>query len=134
MRRLQPSSGLEAAPDIMLLTMAGLMVAIVWLVSQAHETSLPPIDLPQSEAATLGADRSSSVHVTLRPGAQGELEVYIEDDPVPGGLEGLARALEARSSASVTLRADAGTRWEHALQAMTAAAGLSLPVSVAAER
>ena len=41
MSRPNAGTGLEGAPDIMLLTMAALMVAIVWLVSIAHETAPP---------------------------------------------------------------------------------------------
>ncbi len=88
MRRVQPGSGLEGAPDIMLLTMAGLMVAIVWL----------------------------------------------EGERVAGGIDGLEQLLSETSAGSVTLRADSSTRWEDGLRAMSIAARLGLPISVAADR
>ena len=65
MRQLQPGTGLEGAPDIMLLMMAALMVAIVWLSSLSHETALPPIDLKSSECAGLGTAQAAAVAVTL---------------------------------------------------------------------
>ena len=133
-RRTPTGTGLEGAPDIMLLTMAALMVAIVWLVSQAHETALPPIDLPSSDAAALGSQQAASAYVTLRPDPQGQLEVFLEDVPVSEGLAGLESALRQSSVGSVTLRADAATPWESGLEAMSIAARLGLPVSVAAER
>ena len=134
MRRVQPSSGLEGAPDIMLLTMAGLMVAIVWLVSHAHEATLPQIDLPESEASRLGAADRSAVHVTLRPGPEGVLRVWLEGDPVPGGIDGLEAALAKADAGSVTLRADASVSWEDGLRALGVAAKLELPIAVAANR
>jgi biopolymer transport protein ExbD len=130
---VHPGSGLEGAPDIMLLTMAGLMVAIVWLVAQAHEATLPEIDLPQSDASRLGETARAALYVSLRPGPGG-LEVWIEGAPVPGGIAGLEQALSEAGAGSVTLRADASTPWEDGLAAMSAAARLGLPVSVAAER
>lgn len=134
MERASPGTGLEGAPDIMLLTMAALMVAIVWLVSQAQEKALPPIDLPSSEVASLGSQDAASVNVTLRPGPRGELEVFLEDRLIPGGLTELETALEQTGAGAVTLRADADTRWQDGLEAMSAAARLRLPVSVAVER
>lgn len=134
MRRVQPSSGLEGAPDIMLLTMAGLMVAIVWLVSHAHESTLPQIDLPQSDASQLGAADRSAVHVTLSPGPEGAPRVWLEDEPVPGGLDGLEAALTDAQAGSVMLRADAAVAWEDGLRAMSVAAKLELPIAVAADR
>jgi biopolymer transport protein ExbD len=134
MRRTNTGTGLEGAPDIMLLTMAALMVAIVWLVSHAQETTLPPIDLPSSDASALGDFDSAAINVTLRPGRDGSLEVFLEDEPVPGDLEGLDVALSDTGAAAVTLRADAATRWEHALEAMTAVARHGLSIAIAAER
>jgi len=128
------NSGLEGAPDIMLLTMAALMVAILWLAAQSHETALPPIDLPASDAAGLGQTEASSVAVTLRPGPEESLEVFVGEQPLSGGLQALPEALAASGSQTVTLRADAGTRWESALEAMGAAAKLGLSVSVAVDR
>ena len=134
MRRVQPSSGLEGAPDIMLLTMAGLMVAIVWLVSHAHEATLPQIDLPQSEASRIGAADRSAAHVTLSPGPEGVPRVWLEGEPVPGGLDGLEAALAEAQAGSVTLRADAAVTWENGLRALSVAAKLELPIAVAANR
>lgn len=133
MRRVHAGSGLEGAPDIMLLTMAGLMVAIVWLVAHAHEATLPELDLPESDASSLGASDAASVHVSLRPADGGGLEVWIEGERLDGGVEALEAALAASGAAAVTLRADAGTRWEDGLRAMSAASRLGLRVSVAAE-
>ena len=133
MRHLQASTGLEAAPDIMLLTMAGLMVAIVWLSSLSHETSLPPIDLPSADAAGLGAESAAAVAVTLRPGPEGILEVFVEETQIEGGLEGLIPALERAGARAVVLRADAATRWQDGLEAMSAAARLGLSLSVAVD-
>jgi biopolymer transport protein ExbD len=130
-RRTSPGTGLEGAPDIMLLTMAALMVALVWLVSHA-ETALPPIDLPSSEAARIGTLDAAAVHVTLRPAASGSPEVWLEEEQVDGGLASLEEALAGAGAGAVTLRADAATRWEHGLEAMAAAARLGLPISVAA--
>ncbi len=124
---------MEGAPDIMLLTMAALMVVIVWLVSHAHEMTLPAIDLPSSDASSLGGADAAAVNVTLRPGADGALEVWLDEQRVAGGLAGLDSVLAASGAAAVTLRADAGTRWESGLEAMSAAARLGLAVSVAAE-
>ncbi len=132
-RRWNHGTGLEGAPDIMLLTMAALMVAIVWLVSHAHEMTLPPIDLPSSDASSLGSADSAAVNVTLRPAADGLLGVWLEDVQVEGDLAGLESVLAASGAAAVTLRADAGTRWEDGLEAMSAAARLGLAVSIAAE-
>ena len=131
--RASTSTGLEAAPDIMLLTMAALMVAIVWLVSHAQELTLPPIELPGSDAASLGQSDAAGVNVTLRPADDGGLEVWLEDARVDAGLDGLADALAAAGAGAVTLRADARTPWQDGLAAMNAAARLGLPVSVAAE-
>ena len=134
MRRRHPTAtGLEAAPDIMLLTMAALMVAIVWLVSHAHEATLPPIDLPESSASQLGASDADTVSVTLRPDGAGGVLVFVEDAPLPGGVPELAAALEASGAHSMTLRADANTPWQPTLDAMTAAAEAGLSVQVAAE-
>ncbi len=132
-RRWNHGTGLEGAPDIMLLTMAALMVAIVWLVSHAHEMTLPPIDLPSSDASSLGGADAAAVNVTLRPGAGGSLEVWLDAMRVAGDLAGLDAVLAASGAVAVTLRADAGTRWEDGLEAMSAAARLGLAVSVAAE-
>ena len=134
MRHVHPGSGLEGAPDIMLLTMAGLMVAIVWLVSHAHEATLPQIDLPQSEASRIGTRERAAVNVTLRPGDDGVIEVWIEEEPVQGGIEALEDALSGLGARSVTLRADSATPWKDGLRAMGVAARLGLPVSVAASR
>jgi len=134
MRRLPVATGLEGAPDIMLLTMAGLMVAIVWLVAHAHEATLPPIDLPREAATALGAyDRASSV-VSIRPTDGGGIAVWIDDLPVPGGLDGLEAALGSARAQAITLRADASTGWEHGVRAMTIASRLGLEISVAASR
>ena len=124
---------MEGAPDIMLLTMAALMVAIVWLVSHAHEMTLPAIDLPSSDASSLGGTDAAAVNVTLRPGADGALEVWLDEQRVAGDLAGLDSVLAASGAAAVTLRADAGTRWENGLEAMSSTARLGLAVSVAAE-
>ncbi len=133
MQRWNYGTGLEAAPDIMLLTMAALMVAIVWLVSHAHETTLPAIDMPSSDAARLGSANAAAVNITLRPASDGSLEVWLEDTRVADDLAGLESALEGLGAGAVTLRADASTRWEDGLAAMSAAARLNLAVSVAAE-
>lgn len=133
MRRAPQSTGLEGAPDIMLLTMAALMVAIVWLVSHAHERTLPPIELPRAEEAQLGVNGARAVAVTLRPKAPGAVEVYVADERVPGDLRGLEAALEGKRAAELVLRADAATRWEDALAAMDIAARLGLPLVVAGE-
>jgi biopolymer transport protein ExbD len=134
MRRSPSSTGLEGAPDIMLLTMAALMVAIVWLVSHAHERTLPPIALPSSPEARLGETAAGMVNVTLRPGAKGDLEIYVEDRRVAGGLEALESTLRNLGGLEVTLRADSSTRWEDVLAAMSVASRLGLEVSVAATR
>ena len=134
MARANVSTGLEAAPDIMLLTMAALMVAIVWLASLSHETSLPPIDLPTSDAAALGVQEAASVYVTLRPDPDGTLQVFLEEEPVPGGIDALAALLAERGAGSLTLRADADTRWEDGLSALSAAASAGMSVSVAVDR
>ena len=134
MSRPNAGTGLESAPDIMLLTMAGLMVAIVWLASLAHETALPPIDLPSTDTATLGALDRAAAQVTLRPVGDGAPEVFLEQEPVAGGLEGLEAALRERSATAVVLRADETIRWRDALTAMSAAARLDLPISIAVER
>lgn len=128
------SAGLEGAPDIMLLTMAALMVAILWLAAQAHETALPPIDLPTSEAAGLGHTEAASVTITLRPGPKQSLEVFVDESLLSGGLAAVPDALEASGSGAVTLRADAGTDWESALEVMSSAAQLGLSISVAVSR
>ena len=135
MRRAQTSTGLEGAPDIMLLTMAGLMVVLVWLVSHVHEATLPPIDLAQSAESRLGSVDSATANVTLRPaGQKGSVDVWLDDEPVAGNLSGLAEALVTSGAASVTLRVDAATPWEHALQAMTVVSALDLEIQVAAVR
>ena len=133
MRQLQHGTGLESAPDIMLLMMAALMVAIVWLSSLSHETALPPIDLPSSESAGLGTAQAAAVAVTLSPGPEGTLEVFVEQARVVGGLEGLVPALEQAGAGAVVLRADAATPWQDGLTAMAAAAKLGLSVSVAVD-
>ena len=133
MRRAQTATGLEGAPDIMLLTMAGLMVVLVWLVSHVHEATLPPIELPHSAASRLGSADRATVNVTLRPrtGAAG-VDVWLEEKPVLGSLDGLESALANAAAAAVTLRVDVATPWEHALHAMTIVAGLDLEIQVAA--
>ena len=108
------------------------MVAIVWLASHAHETTLPPIDLPSSNAGSIGSTERPEAMVTLRPGPDG-LEVWLEDARVEGGLAGLEPALARLGVGPVTLRADAATRWEAGLEAMSAAARLGLSVAVAVE-
>lgn len=132
-RRPAPGSGLEGAPDIMLLTMAALMVALVWLVSQAHETALPPIDLPSAEIPELGGQAARAVYVTLEPAQEG-VRVYLGETELEGGLEALEAALAASGAGEVTLRAEADLPWRIGLEAMSAAARLELPVSVAVER
>jgi len=117
----------------MLLTMAALMVAIVWLVSHVHEMTLPPIDLPSSDASILGSADAMAVNVTLRPTEDGSLEVWLDDVRVEDDLAGLESVLASSDAAGVTLRADAATRWEDGLEAMSAAARLGLAVSVATE-
>ena len=112
MRRPNPATGLEGAPDIMLLTMAALMVAIVWLVSQAHETTLPPIELPSSDVSRLGCRAAAAETGTQRP----------------------ETALRDSGASAVTLRADSRTSWQAGLEAMSAAARQGMAVSVAAER
>lgn len=134
MRRPNPATGLEGAPDIMLLTMAALMVAIVWLVSQAHEATLPPIELPSSDASRLGSRAEAAVTVTLRPDGAGRIEVFLEDRALDGGLEALEMALRDSGASAVTLRADSRTSWQAGLEAMSAAARQGMAVSVAAER
>ena len=131
--RWNTGSGLEGAPDIMLLTMAALMVAIVWLVSNVQEATLPPIELPESDGSRLGSSAAAAVVVTLRPGAANSTEVWLEDERVLGGTAALRSALEERRAGAVTLRADADTRWEEGLRALGAAASLGLPVSIAAD-
>ena len=136
MRRRQAAAlgtGLEGAPDIMLLTMAALMVAIVWLVSHVDESTLPPVDLPTSDAAALGGTDATAANVTLRPDASGVTRVWIEERPLEGGLDALENALGSTGTRSVVLRAAAATPWQDTLSAMTAAAHLGLPISVAAE-
>lgn len=133
MRRVAQATGLEGAPDIMLLTMAALMVAIVWLVSHVHESTLPPIDLPSSEAASLGSDAAARVVVTLRPGPEGALEVFVDDVALAGGLDALAEPLASSDALGVTLRADAATDWNDALRAMTVISAAGLSIEVAAE-
>jgi biopolymer transport protein ExbD len=128
----QATTGLEAAPDIMLLTMAALMVAIVWLVAHASEATLPPIELPQSDAAALGASDAASLHVTLRPGETATL-VWLDDAELEGGLDALEAALHGREAAAMTLRADARVPWQDALRAMSAGARSGLSLSIAAE-
>ncbi len=132
MRRWNPGTGLEGAPDIMLLMMAALMVAIVWLVSHAQETTLPPIELPKSSANALGSADAAALNVTLRPTPSGEPEVWLEDRRVVGGIRGLEAALAGSHASAITLRADADTRWEDGLGAMSAAGRLGLAISVAA--
>ena len=134
MRRSPSSTGLEGAPDIMLLTMAALMVAIVWLVSHAHERTLPPIALPSSPEARLGETAAGMLNVTLRPGADSDLEIYVEERRVEGGLEALESTLRDLGGLEVTLRADSSTRWEDVLGAMSVASRLGLEVAVAATR
>ncbi len=131
MQRGAVGSGLEGAPDIMLLIMAALMVAIVWLVSHAHESTLPPIELPRADEASLGSGSAGSVSVTLRPARDGSVEVWVEDARVPGDLDGLEQALRGTPAAELVLRADASTRWEDTLRAMNTAAALGLPLAVA---
>ena len=133
MRRPNQSTGLEGAPDIMMLTMAALMVAIVWLVSHAHEKTLPPIDLPQAADAQLGTRSAETVTVTLRPIEQGGVDVYVEDERVPNSIDGLEAALRSLGSGELILRADANTRWHDSLAAMNIAAKLGLSLSVAGE-
>lgn len=132
MRRANPGTGLEGAPDIMLLTMAALMVAIVWLVSHAQEATLPPIDLPESDASARGSSSTAAVNVTLRPSSDG-VQVWLQDRRLAAGLDGLEAALARSGAASVTLRADRDTRWEDGLVAMSAAGRLGLSISVAAD-
>ncbi len=134
MRRSPSSTGLEGAPDIMLLTMAALMVAIVWLVSHAHERTLPPISLPSSPEARLGETAAGMVNVTLRPGTDSDLEIYVEERRVEGGMEALESTLRDLGGLEVTLRADSSTRWEDVLGAMSVASRLGLEVAVAATR
>ncbi len=132
MRHWNPGTGLEGAPDIMLLTMAALMVAIVWLVSHAQETTLPPIELPKSGANALGSADAAALNVTLRPTSGGVPEVWLEDRRLSGGIDALEEALAGSHASAITLRADADTRWEDGLGAMSAAGRLGLAVSVAA--
>jgi biopolymer transport protein ExbD len=133
MRRAVHSTGLEGAPDIMLLTMAALMVAIVWLVSHAHERTLPPVELPEAAEARLGTGTASTATVTLRPLPEGDVEVYLEDARVPGDLDGLEEALRAALPTELVLRADARTAWQQALLTMNVAAKLRIPLSVAGD-
>jgi biopolymer transport protein ExbD len=134
MRRGGANTGLEGAPDIMLLTMAALMVAIVWLVSHARERTLPPIALPAAEEARLGSAAKGTLNVTLRPGGAGALEVWVEDRRLDGGLDALESTLAELGGLEVTLRADSSTRWEDVLATMNVASRLGLDVAVAAAR
>ncbi len=118
----------------MLLTMAGLMVAIVWLSAHAQEHTLPPLTLPESESGRLGLSQNSPLHVTLRPGADGAVSVYLEAELLRGGIAALEAALEAQQGRTLTLRADAELRWDAVLQAMSAAARWGIEVNVAVER
>ena len=117
----------------MLLTMAGLMVVMVWLVSHVHEATLPAIDLPHSTESRLGSAERTAANVTLRPAATaGEVDVWLDEEPVAGRLAGLASALTSSGAASVTRRVDAATPWAQALDAMTVVSGLDLEIQVAA--
>jgi len=124
----------------MLLTMAGLMVAIVWLSAHAQERTLPPIELPTSQAGSLGLREDTPLRVTLRPetsarGASADTaRVFVEERELPGGIPQLETELEGRRGGTLTLRADAGLRWETVLEAMSAAAKWDISVNVAVER
>lgn len=133
MRRAARSTGLEGAPDVMLLTMSALMVAVVWLVAHVHEATLPPVELPDAAAARLGAGPAATLNLTLRPGPGGAVEVYLEDRRLERGIDEVEDALAGSGAAGVTLRADSGTRWEDGLRVMDAAARLGLQIHVAAE-
>ena len=130
-RQVQRATGLEGAPDIMLLTMSALVVMVIWLVAHAQERTLPAIDLARSESATLGADLAAAAIVTLRQSDAGRLEVFVDDRRI-AGLDALESALDQAGATSVTLRAEPETGWQDVLTAMTAAAALDLPLSVAA--
>jgi biopolymer transport protein ExbD len=132
MRRENANTGLEGAPDIMLLTMAALMVAIVWLVSHAHEATLPPIELPSSPEARLGSAETQPIHVTLRAREGDQLEIFLEDRRVAGGLAGLESELRGFGAREITLRADARARWQDVLDVMTLGSRLGLRIAVAA--
>jgi biopolymer transport protein ExbD len=132
MRRENANTGLEGAPDIMLLTMAALMVAIVWLVSHAHEATLPPIELPSSPEARLGSTATTPLHVTLRARQGDRLELFVGDRAVEGGLTGLESELRGSGAREITLRADARSRWQDVLDVMTVGSRLGLRIAVAA--
>jgi biopolymer transport protein ExbD len=132
-RKHGSTTGMEAAPDIMLLTMAGLMVAVVWLSTRAQETTLPPLDLPQADAAALADETPTTAYVTLRPTA-GTTEVWLDSEQLTAGLPELEAALTRAGASAVTLRADAATAWSDVLAAMGVAAKLELPVTVAADK
>ena len=134
MRRLGHSAtaGLEGAPDIMLLTMAALMVAIVWLSKHAIEHTLPPIDLPHAEGARLGDGLGDPIVVTLRPAGE-RSDIYLGEARLEGGLAALRETLAASTAREMVLRADGGTRWEDALRVMDAAARQGLVLSVAGD-
>ena len=70
MSRANAGTGLEAAPDIMLLTMAALMVAIVWLdLALARDLAAAHRPADERRRRSLGTRGGrQSVHVTLRPG------------------------------------------------------------------
>lgn len=126
------TAGLEGAPDIMLLTMAALMVAIVWLSKHAIEHTLPPVELPRVEGARLGDGLGDPIVVTLRPTGE-HVDIFLGEARLDGGLSALRETLAASTARQMVLRADRGTPWEDALQIMDVASRQGLVLSVAGD-
>jgi hypothetical protein len=132
-RRAPGSSGLEAAPDVMLLTMSGLMVSLVWLSALTHEQSVAGVDVAGRGAQGLSASDVLRLFVTLRSVDTG-VDVFVGERRLAGGIDELAEVLaRADARTRITLRAEGDVPWSEVLEAMSAAARLDLPVSVAPE-
>ena len=60
--------------------------------------------------------------------------MWLEDRELVDGIAGLEPALRSSGASSLTLRASEDTPWREGLAAMSVAARLKLPISIAARR
>ncbi len=131
MRRRQRGQGLEGSSDLTFLLVCGLALTTFLVSALARDHQLPPIALPEAAVSQLGESEEAEVTVTLRPTDTDEASVFIEDQPLAGGMEALPERLRASGARVMVLRADGDVSWKDCVAAMGVASSLGLEISAA---
>ena len=133
MRRRRHSQGLEGASDLIMLLVCGLAMTTFIVSALAREHQLPPVALPEAKTSQLGDSKKAEVTVTLRPTRAAEADVFVEDQPLTGGIAALSERLESSGARAMVLRADGAVTWKDTVAVMDIAASLGLDISAAVE-